>query len=65
MQQAQEVKGLEQVEAWGEMAGDAGGAAALLRAQGDFAYAKAVVREFPTILEPPAFRKDVQSAGPL
>lgn len=50
-EQAQGVKALEQVEAWGEVVG--------------IAFAKAVVNEFPTRPERLALKENAPSAGPL
>ena len=64
-EQAQEVKALEQEEAWGEVALDAVCVAALLQALGAIAYVQAAVSELPTNLEPLASSKNAPSAGPL
>ena len=63
-EQAQEVKALEQEEAWGEVAG-AAYEAGLLQALGAIAYVQAAVSELPTNLEPLASSKNAPSAGPL
>jgi hypothetical protein len=57
MEQAQEVKALEQGEAWGE--------AALPQALVDIAFAQAVVNEPPTRPEPLALSENAPSAGSL
>jgi hypothetical protein len=64
MEQAQEVKALEQGEAWGEAA-DAAYEAALPQALVEIAFAQAVVNEPPTRPEPLALSENAPSAGPL
>ena len=63
-EQAQEVKALEQEEAWGEVAG-AAYEAGLLQAPGGIAFAQAVVNESPTKPERLALSENAPSAGSL
>ena len=63
-EQAQGVKALEQVEAWGEVV-DAAYVAVLPQALVEIAFAQAVVNEFPTRPERLALKENAPSAGPL
>jgi len=64
-EQAQEVKALEQVGAWGEVALDAVCVAALLQALVAIAYVQAAESELPTNSEPLASSKNAQSVESL
>jgi len=64
-EQAQEVKALEQGEAWGEVALDAVCVAGLPQAPGGIAYVRAVVNESPTKPERLALSENAPSAGSL
>lgn len=64
MEQAQGVKVLEQVEAWGEVA-DAAYEAELPQVLAGIAFAQTVVNGSPTRPERLALKENVPSAGPL
>jgi hypothetical protein len=63
-EQAQGVKALEQVGAWGEVAG-AAYVAALPQALVGIAFVQTVVNELPTRPEGLALKENIPSAGPL
>jgi hypothetical protein len=62
---AQEAKALEQVEAWEGAAVGAVEAVAVPSALVETAFARAVVKQFPTSWESLALRKNAPSAGAL